>query len=101
MYPCCLKVAYLVYSVYFLITPYFVSSWLYTCILIIYKFFISIIIHMIPFTFYLTPILHRIYSLSISSYDASLQAHDHSLLISPKDMFIVRNALLELIPLLV
>ena len=34
---------------------------------------------MIPFTFYLTPILHLIYSLSISSYDASLQAHDHSL----------------------
>ena len=34
---------------------------------------------MIPFTFYLTPILHFFYSLSISSYDASLQAHDHSL----------------------
>ena len=33
----------------------------------------------ILFTFYLTPILHLIYSLSISSYDASLQAHDHSL----------------------
>ena len=32
---------------------------------------------MIPFTFYLTPILHFIYSLSISSYIASLQAHDH------------------------
>ena len=34
---------------------------------------------MIPFTFYLTPILHLIYSLLISSYDASLQTHDHSL----------------------
>ena len=33
---------------------------------------------MIPFTFYLTPILDIIYSLSVSSYDASLQAHDHS-----------------------
>ena len=34
---------------------------------------------MISFTFYLTPILHLICSLSISLYDASLQAHDHSL----------------------
>ena len=76
MYLCCLKEAYLVY---FLITPYYVSSWLYTCILIIYKVFISTITHMIPFTFYLTPILHLIYSLLISSYDASLQTHDHSL----------------------
>ena len=79
MYLCRQKVVYLVYPVYFLITQYFLSSWLYTCILIIQKFFISTIIHMIPFTFYLTPILHLFYSLSISSYDASLQAHDHSL----------------------
>ena len=35
---CCLKLTYLVYPVYFLITPYLVSSCLYTCILIIYKF---------------------------------------------------------------
>ena len=79
MYLCCLKEAYLVYLVYFLITPYFVSSRLYTCILIIYNVFISTIFHMIPFTFYLTPILHLIYSLLLSSYDASLQTHDHSL----------------------
>ena len=79
MYLCCLKETYLVYLVYFLITPYFVSSWLYTYILIIYNVFISTIFHMNPFTFYLTPILHLIYSLLISSYDASLQTHDHSL----------------------
>ena len=46
----------------------------------LYDFFISTIIHMIPFTFYLTPILHFFYSLLISSYDASSQAHDHSLI---------------------
>ena len=34
---------------------------------------------MIPFIFSLTPILHLFYSLSISSYDASLQAHAHPL----------------------